>query len=90
MGKANEHKALQLYQEKQIENGHDGLFSCRSRFAISKDYPFLGASPDAMVMDPSDPEQFGLAEIKCPYSVRNITCSSSNFFCKLSNYMYEE
>ena len=50
-------------------------------FFISEDHPFLGASPDAMVLDPSVPDQFRIGERKFPYSVCNITpaeaCSSS-------------
>ena len=37
--------------------------------------------------DPSVPDPFGLAEIKCPFSVCNLTpaeaCSKPNFFCTL-------
>ena len=34
-------------------------------FVISQSYPFLGASPDGYVYDPSSSEPFGLVEIKC-------------------------
>ena len=61
-GKANEQEVILLYQEKQIENGHDGLFCYRSGLVISEDHPFLEASPDAMVLDPSVPYHFGLAD----------------------------
>ena len=86
-GKANEKKALQLYQEKQHESGHKDLFACPSGFVISEEYPYLGASPDAAVYDPSVPDPFGLAEVKCPFSFRDVTpaeaCLKSNFFCML-------
>ena len=45
----------------------------KSGFVMSKDYPFLGASPDAVVHDPSSDIEFGLAEVKCPYSHRHLT-----------------
>ena len=86
-GKANEKKALQLYQDKQHETGHKDLYACPSGFVISDKHPFLGASPDAAVYDPSMPDPFGLAEVKCPFSVCKLTpteaCSKPNFFCTL-------
>ena len=88
-GKANERIALQQYQDTQRAQGHTDLFSCLSGFVISEEYPFLGASPDAAVYDPSVPDMFGLAEVKCPYSVRHLTpidaCSKSKFFCAVTN-----
>ena len=84
-GKANEEVALQQYERYQHSAGHSHLFSCRSGFIVSDDYPFLGASPDTVVYDPDTEDPFGLAEIKCPYSVRFITpaeaCSHKDFFC---------
>ena len=44
----------------------------------------MGASPDAVVHDPSSTEQFGLAEVKCPYSCRHLTpidAAESSDFC---------
>ena len=83
-GKTNEKKALQLYQEKQHESGHKDLYACPSGFVISEEYPFLGASPDAAVYDPSVSDPFGLAEVKCPFSVRDVTptdaCSKLKYF----------
>ena len=84
-GKANEQAAIQLYVETQNETGHADLYACQSGFVISEDHPFLGASPDSAVYDPSDSDPFGLAEVKCPYSSRKMTpaeaCSQPNFFC---------
>ena len=86
-GKQYESLALKKYTEVQTQNGHVGLYCCRSGFVISDQYPYLGASPDAVVHDPSAESQFGLAEIKCPYSVRNMTpqeaAKSQSFFCSL-------
>ena len=46
-----------------------------------------GASPDAVVYDPDNEDPFGLAEVKCPYSVRLITpaeaCSHKDFCSSL-------
>ena len=55
-------------------------------FFISEDHPFLRASPDAVIYDPSDAESFGLGEVKCPYSCRNLLpseASSQTNFCSL-------
>jgi hypothetical protein len=47
----------------------------------------LGASPDAVVHDPSVEAPFGLVEVKCPYSFRHETpleaAKSPNFFCSV-------
>lgn len=86
-GKANEEVALQQYECHQHSAGHSQLFCCCSGFIVSDEHSFLGASPDAVVYDPDTEDPFGLAEIKCPYSVRLITpaeaCSHKDFCCTL-------
>lgn len=37
-----------------------------SGFVVNPDAPYLGASPDAKVYDPTENPPFGLAEVKCP------------------------
>ena len=86
-GKTHEHTAIKQYEEVQKENGHRDLYACPSGFVVCEEYPFLGASPDCVVYDPSNPNPFGLAEVKCPYSCRSLTpeesCSRPSFFCTL-------
>ena len=86
-GNTHEEAALQQYRDHQHSAGHSRLFYCRSGFIVSDDHPFLGASPDAVVYDPDNDDPFGLAEVKCPYSVRFITpaeaCSHKDFSCTL-------
>ena len=81
--------ALQVYVDYQHQHGHPGLTACSVGFHISRSYPFLGASPDGGVYDPSAGEPYGFLEIKCPYSHRDetseVACESSNFFCSLEN-----
>lgn len=86
-GMEQEPLALEAYVRHQHASGHDGLFACKSGFLISVTHPYLGASPDACVHDPTFEEIFGLAEIKCPYSQRNNTpeeaCSGKDLCCTL-------
>ena len=58
-GKNYEKKALRLFEEKfSIKTKECGLF-------VSLDYPYLGASQDAIVDD------YAVVEIKCSYSGQN-------------------
>ena len=87
-GIKNEPVAIQKYVEMQLVCGHDGLSAFPSGFIISESYPFLGATPDGSVYDPSCREQpYGFLEVKCPYSKRNVTpedaCASPDFCCAI-------
>ena len=57
----------------QNNSGHDGLYYALSGFVISETHTFLGASPGAVVHDPSEYNPFGLAKVKCPFSFRHQT-----------------
>lgn len=59
-------------------------------FFISKSQPFLGASLDGAVFDPSSPNHpFGFLEIKCSFKHKNVTpqeaCHDPTFCCTYSN-----
>lgn len=87
-GITHESIAREEYIKHQHCHGHIGLTVTSCGFHVSKSHPFLGASPDGAVYDPSNTEQpFGFLEIKCPYSARNVTpteaCTHHNFFCTL-------
>jgi len=71
-GKCKEPVALQRYIDLQLTSGHNGLVAVKAGFVISEDFPFLGATPDACVHDPSRTDQYGLVEIKCPYKYRDV------------------
>ncbi len=43
-------------------------------FVIHPDAPWLGASPDGLIFDPSEPCQFGLIEMKCPNVKSYVDC----------------
>ena len=73
--------------QQKHSTGHDGLYACSSGFVISEDHPFLGAYPDIAAYDPTEADPFGLAEIKCLYSCRQVTpveaCLYPNFSCMI-------
>ena len=88
-GIENEKLALEAYVTWQHNHGHPDLIMSSSGFLINPLYSFLGASPDGAVHDPSDVDApFGFVEIKCPYSVRNLTpieASHTPGFCCVKN-----
>lgn len=54
---------------------------------VSPDYPFLSASPDAAIYDPSESHAFSFAEVKCPYKQKENTpkdaCADHVFCCEV-------
>ena len=85
-GIQNEAAAIEQYQKHQQSHGHIGLTVSPVGFFISSSHPFLGATPDGAVFDPSSPEEpYGFLEVKCPYSQRektlNEACNSPGFCC---------
>ncbi len=63
-----------IYQQQQ----HPGLAILDCGLFISKDTPWLAATPDGLVTDPSETEHsLGLVEIKNPYSARNLTLAEA-------------
>lgn len=88
-GIRHESVAIEQYVKHQQNHGHPNLTVTSCGFHISKSHPFLGASPDGAIYDPSNLcEPFGFLEVKCPYSARNITpveaCSLSGFCCSVN------
>lgn len=87
-GKHHESIAFDKYVEHQLRNGHAGLVAVKSGFVVCEEYPFLGASPDGGVLDPSSVDQYGLVEIKCPYKFREQlpedAATHSDFCCTRS------
>lgn len=64
-GKRNEGKAKSKYMEL-----HPSRHFHECGLAVNNDFAYLGASPDGILCCE---ESGGIAEIKCPYSVRNCT-----------------
>ena len=59
-GLEHESEAAQSYVNTKFVNVY------RTRFVVNLGCPFLGASPDFLVYDPTCNEVFGLLEIKSP------------------------
>ena len=85
-GKTQESVAMKSYVQYQHSNSHSSLTVTPVGFHISLTHPYLGASPDGAVYDPStEGEPFGFVEIKCPYTARNMTPVET---CSLSSFLY--
>ena len=86
-GRSNKSLALEQYKQTKLASGHENMVVTQSGLWVSPDHPFLGASPDAAVYDPSEPHAYGFAEVKCPYKHRDSTpeeaCADPSFCCEL-------
>ena len=68
-GSTHEEIAIKLYEEKSGHTVHQcGFFVCDM-------YPFLGASPDGIIIGEGD--EFGIVEVKCPFVHHNTTISKA-------------
>ena len=89
-GIEQEPKAIEAYRKYQIDTGHHELIVCPVGFLVCPTHPFLGASPDGGVYDPSStPYPYGFVEVKCRYSHRDDipfeACSDPSFCCELQH-----
>ena len=87
-GIENESRAIQAYIDHKQSCGINELTVGPCGFYICDAHPFLGATPDGTVYDPTNPEQpFGFLEVKCPYSHRDRTpteaCAMPGFCCEI-------
>ncbi len=79
-GITNESIAIEEYIKYKHEQGNDCITVDPSGFIVSEIHPFLGASPDGTVYDPTCTNNpFGSIEVKCPYSHRNRTPIEAGF-----------
>ena len=69
-GRNHEPIALELYKQNKMATNSDIVIS-KFGLWISPEYPFLGASPDAAIYDPSEKKPYGFVEIKCPHKHKN-------------------
>ena len=86
-GRSHEDTARQWYVTHMTKQFGPSYQVSRTGIHISTTHPWLAASPDGVVEDPTQAEgrRFGLLEIKCPYSGRTMTpevaCQEVNQFC---------
>ena len=87
-GCEHEKVALELYTE-HMNTHHINAKITQSGLFISTDYPFIGATPDALVSCECCPGK-GCVEIKCPYCTRDSTvevASGNPKFCVQSGFL---
>jgi len=81
--------AIQEYIRHQQGHGHPELTVAPCGCHISKSHPYLGATPDGAVCDPSNLDRpFGFLEVKCPHAHRNNTpeeALTSGICCSLES-----
>lgn len=57
----------------EVKRTSPDITTCQSGLVISLDNPWLAASPDGLVYDPTENPPHGIVEFKNPYAVRNNT-----------------
>ena len=85
-----EDTAKREYQTYQQQHGHPDLTVDNSGLFISLDDPWLAATPDGLVNDPSDTTHpMGLVEIKNPHSARSQTLTEASKKCLEQNSSFQ-
>lgn len=83
-GNVMEPVAQDEYVQYQHQHGHPGLKTEHIGLVVSVETPYIAASPDARVNDPTHVPSDGLAEYKNPYSARKKSldeaCKTKTFF----------
>jgi len=83
-GLTNENETRKAYVEN-MQATHPGLVTHHVGLVISTTHPWIAASPDDLVTDPSAPNPYGVAEYKTPLSAKGLTiaaaCDSLSNFC---------
>ena len=85
----NESHACEPYSQHMNTNGHKGLTTRPCGFVVPPTMGWLGATPDAFVNNPTYELSSGIAEFKCPSSVKDATpldaCQKPSFYCTVAN-----
>ena len=101
-GKGKEKVARTIYARK-MQQQVPGFAIFDAGITVHPKFPYLGATPDGKVFDPSSSSKFGLLEIKCPYSKRGDTLDQASsdpdfyiekvgadFFLKKTHFYYAQ
>ena len=88
-GIENEQKGLIKYHEYKDEiNKHVALCSACG-LVVNLMWPWLGASPDALILDKREESMYGAVEVKCPASKSGMSiinaCSDKSFCLEIVN-----
>lgn len=88
-GKDKEELAVMEYLKLKRNAGCCVDVCSKCGFIVNREFPWLGASPDFLVFDPTEEAQIGVGEVKCPFSKRNLSlqeaCKDKNFFLEWNN-----
>ena len=86
-GHENELRAIAKYVTYMTKEHNSSVSVEKCGFIIHPSKGWLGASPDGRVKDPTSKHCYGIIEVKCPYSKRDMTpeqaCMDPNFCCGL-------
>lgn len=93
-GSEMEDKTREQYQTHQQRSSHPDTTVEDCGLFVSQHHPWLAATPDGLVNNPSDNSQhLGLIEIKNPYSARQKTlleaCTGPGFCLKKAENIYK-
>ena len=72
-GNENELKAVDKYYKLKKEDGCPVTMFAQVGFVVNPEYPWLGASPDFLIGDSKEASPYGIGEVKCPFSKREMT-----------------
>ena len=84
-GNSNEQTAIQKYLEQK--NFDDLIMTAcvQCGLIINTEAPWLGASPDCLLYDIAEPTSFGIGEVKCPFSKKEMTIKEA---CEIYQSFY--
>ena len=88
-GQNNEQNAITKYLEKCNHDVQCIKACVQCGLVVNAEAPWLGGSPDCFLHDPSEEKPYGIGEVKCPFSKKDMTiedaCSDSSFFMLPAN-----
>ena len=88
-GQSNEQNAITKYLERCNHDGQCIKACVQCELVVNAEAPSLGGSPDCFLHDPSEEKPYGIGEVKCPFSKKDMTiedaCSDSSFFMLPAN-----
>ena len=71
-GKYTEKNAVIEYFKRKQNCGENVNVCSTCGFVVNLDLPWLGASPDFLVYDPTEASSFGIGEVKWPFSKKDV------------------